>query len=113
MAEDEENSPKASPLTLSKVLKTLSEGEEVERIRKIRRIEEQPRETIPIVEAEEEFINEEMGGFKDYTEKPVLFPTTAEEITAPPIITKNRGKQRAEAKESSSSELLVLMKEMR
>ena len=48
-----------------------------------------------------------MGVFNDYIEKPVLSPD-AEETT-----TKNRGKQRAEAEESSSFELLVLMKEMR
>ena len=113
MAEDEEKSPKASPLTLTGVHKTPVEGEEAERIRKRRSTEEQARETILTLEVEGEFENEERGVFEDYTEKPVLFPTTSEETTTPPVIIENRGKQRAEAKESSSSELLVLMKEMR
>ena len=34
VAENEEKSQKSSPLTLTEVLKTLAEGEEVERIRK-------------------------------------------------------------------------------
>ena len=38
--EEDENSPKASPLTLSRALKALVEGEEVERGRKRKRIEE-------------------------------------------------------------------------
>ena len=54
-----------------------------------------------------------MGAFEYYTEQLALFPTTVEETAAPSVITENRGKQRAKAKESSSSELLVLMKEMR
>ena len=54
-----------------------------------------------------------MGNFEDYIKQPVLFPAIVEEITTPLVRTKNRGKERAEAKESSSSELLVLMKEMR
>ena len=53
-----------------------------------------------------------MGVFEDYIEQPVLFPTTVEETVAPPVRTENRGKQRVEAEESNSSELLVLMKEM-
>ena len=64
MVEDEENSSKASALTLTRVLKTPAKGEEVERIKKIRRIEEQPRETVHIVEAGEEFVNEERGVLK-------------------------------------------------
>ena len=63
MAEDEEKSPKASPLTLAGVLKTLVEGEEVERIRKRRSTEEQPRETILRLEDDGEFENEERGVF--------------------------------------------------
>ena len=64
---------KASSLTLIGVLKTPAEDEEVERIRKRKRVEkEHLRETAPIVEAKEEFENEEMGGFEDYTEQPVL-----------------------------------------
>ena len=42
----------------------------------------------------------------------MLFPTTTEETSALPIKTENKGKQRAEAEESSSSELLVLIKEV-
>ena len=42
--EEDKNSPKASPLILIRALKVLVEGEEVERGRKTKRIEEQPRE---------------------------------------------------------------------
>ena len=97
VAEHEEKSMKASPLTLTGVLKTLVEGEEVKIIRKRRRTKERPRETIPIIEVEREFENEERGVFEDYIEQPVFFPTTVEEIPAPPVSTENRGKQRAEA----------------
>ena len=92
VAKYEEKNPKSSPLTLTGVLKTPVEGEEVERIRKRRRTKEQLKETISTVEAEGEFENEERGIFKDYTEQPVLFPTSVEETTAPPIITENKGK---------------------
>ena len=61
VAEDKEKSPKAFPLTPTGVLKTPIEGEEVERIKKRRRTEEQPRETVLVVEAEEEFVNEKGG----------------------------------------------------
>ena len=64
VAEDEEKSPKSSPLTLTRVLKTLAEGEKVERIRK-RITKEKPKETVPIVEAEGEFEIEERGVFED------------------------------------------------
>ena len=113
MAKYEKKSPKASPLIITRVIKTSAEGEQVERIRKRRRLEEQPKEIVLIVEAEREFENEEMGVFEDYTEQPVLFPTTTEEKAALLVRTENRGKQRVEAEESSSFELLVLMKEMR
>ena len=60
--EDEENSPKASPLTLTGVLKPPIEGEEVERIRKRKIVEtEQPRESVPLVEAEAELKHEKLG----------------------------------------------------
>ena len=80
VAEDEEKSPKAFPLTPTGVLKTPTKGEEVERIKKRRRTEEQPKETVLVVEAEEEFVNEKRGSFEDYIEQLVLFPTTVEEI---------------------------------
>ena len=95
MEEDEEKSPKASSLTLTEVLKTPAEGEEVERIRKRKRTEEQPREIAPIVEAEEEFLNEEMGGFEDYTEQPLLSPNAKETILTPISVEEN-GKKRVE-----------------
>ena len=61
-----EKCPKTSPLTLTIVCKTPSKDEEVERIRKRKRVnKEQSRETVPVVEAEEEFENEEIEGFKD------------------------------------------------
>ena len=92
VAEEEENSPKATPLTLTGVFKTLAEGKKGERIKKMRRIEEQPRETVHTVEAEREVENEEKGIFEDYTEQPVLFSTTVEETVAPFVKTENRGK---------------------
>ena len=74
---------------------------------------EQPRETVPIVKAEEEFENEERGGFEDYTEQLVLSPTTVEEIAAPPIRNESRGNRKATCEERSNHELLVLLKYMR
>ena len=53
---------------------------------------EQPKEIVPTIEVEGRFENEEMGNFEDYIENLVLFPTTIEEITTPPIRTENRGK---------------------
>ena len=89
-SETEKKSPKASHLTLIGVLKTPTEGEEVVRTRKRRITEEQPKETVLAVEAEREFENEERGDFEDYIEKLVLFTTTIEETTAPPVRTENR-----------------------
>ena len=74
---------------------------------------EQPRETVPIVKVEEEFENEERGGFEDYTGQLVLSPTTIEEIAAPPIITKSRRNRKATCEERSNHELLILLKYMR
>ena len=65
-----------------------------------------------IEEAEEEFENEEMRGFKDYTEQPVLSPTTKEAAPAP-IRAGKRGKRRAKEQESCNIELLSLLKKMR
>ena len=63
MNEEEEKCPKASPLTLPRALKAPGKAEEVERIRKRKRTEEQPREPIHTVEAEEENDSgEERGG---------------------------------------------------
>ena len=105
-SETEEKCLKYSPLTLTGVLKTPKEDEEVERIRKRKIVEkEQPRETVPIVEAEEEFEIEEMGGFEDYTKQPVLSPN-AKEIIPTPVRVEERGKRRVEVQESSDSELL-------
>ena len=78
-----EKCPKSSPLTLTGVLKTLIGDEKVKIIRKRKIIEkEQPKETVLIVEAEEEFENEEMGGFEDYTEQSVLSPNAKKTILA-------------------------------
>ena len=91
MVEDEEKSPKASPLTLTGVLKTPVKDEGVKRRRKRKIVEkEQPKEKIPVVEAEDE--NDEMGVFEYYIEQPGLFPTSEEETTTPPVKTENRGK---------------------
>ena len=107
---------KASPLTLARFLKTLVEGKEVERIRKIRRINEQPRKIVPVVKAEEEFVNEEKGGgrgdFEDYTEQPVLF-SNAEETIPALVRVEERGKRRAEVQENNNYEPLSLLTEMR
>ena len=63
----EEKCPRASHLTLTRVLKTLAHGEEVKRARKRKRAAtELLRKEIPIVEEEPE--TREMGGFKDYPE---------------------------------------------
>ena len=95
-SETEDKCLKASPITLIGVLKTPAEGEEVERIKKRKTMEkEQSRETVPTVEAEEEFENEERGGIKDYTEQPVLSPTI-EEAAPAPVRAEERGKRRAE-----------------
>ena len=110
-SEAEEKRPKASPLTLTltRVLKTPAEDEEVERIRKRKRVnKEQSRETVPIVEAEEELENEEIGGFKDYTKKLVLSPNAEETIPAL-VRVKESEKIRAEVQESSNFELLSLL----
>ena len=84
---------KSLSLTFIGVPKTQVEDEEVERIRKRKMVEkEQPKEIVPTLEGEVRFENEERGDFEDYTEKLVLFPTTIEETTTPPVRTENRGK---------------------
>ena len=85
VVEEEEKSLNASLLTLTGVLKTPAKGEEVERIRKRRRIEEQHREIVNTVKAEREVENKERGVFEDYIEQPVLFPNTTEETTTPHV----------------------------
>ena len=105
---------RSSPLTLTRVLKTLVQGEKVERARKKKRSTiELPREATPAVEEEQEI--EEMwgggGGVEDYPEQPVL-SLRAEEI----VHAHNRekkGKKRAEEQESNNSELFSLLIEMR
>ena len=52
--EEEEKSLKASQLTLTRALKALVEGEEIERRRKRKRTEEHPRELVPTIEAKED-----------------------------------------------------------
>ena len=67
--EDEEQSPKASPLTLIGLLKSPVEGEEEKRIRKRKMVEtKQPREPVLTVEDEDELEHEERGGLEDYIE---------------------------------------------
>ena len=72
--EEEEKSPKTSRLTFIGALKARVEGEKVERIRKRKRTEEQPRETVPTVEAEEESYSEENEGFEGPSKKPFSPP---------------------------------------
>ena len=62
-------------------------GEKVVRIRKRKRIEEQPREIVPIVEDEREIENEERAIFEDNTVQLQDLPITVEETTTPPVIT--------------------------
>ena len=109
---------KTFPLTLNRILKAPTQGEEVERTRNIKRATtELPKETVLTIEeepereemGEEEPEREEMGGgggegVEDYLKQPVLSPKNEEEIPA---------QKRAEEKESSASELLSLLTEMR
>ena len=61
-SETTEKCLKYSPLTLTRVLKTPANDEEVKRIKKRKRVnKEQPREIFHVVEAKEEFENEERG----------------------------------------------------
>ena len=55
--------------------------------------------------------SEEKGEYEAYAEQPMLSPT-ADQGTPAPTRTEERGKQRAETKESSASEPLSLLKEM-
>ena len=61
---------------------------------------------------EKEASSEERGDFEAYAEQSVLSPTTNQGELAQ-IRVKERGKQRAETKESSNFELLALLKEMK
>ena len=64
----EEKYPRDSPLTLTRVLKTATQGEEVERARKRKReATELPMEATPTDKEEPE--TEEMRGFEDYPEQ--------------------------------------------
>ena len=77
-SETEEKCLRSSPLILTRVLKTLEQGEEVERARKRKRVATKfQREATPTVE--EELETEEIGGFEDYPEQPML-SSKAEEI---------------------------------
>ena len=65
MNEEEENSLKASPLTLIGALKAPIEGEEVERRRERKRAKavEVPREPVPTIEHDEESYSKKTWGF--------------------------------------------------
>ena len=64
-SETKENCPRSSPLTLTRVLKTLAQCEVVEIARKIKIVDTYlPREATPTAEEEPEA--EEMRGFKYY-----------------------------------------------
>ena len=79
--ETEEKYTRPSSLTLTRVLKTPAQGEEVERARKRKRAYTNlPREEAPAVEEEPE--TEEMGGFEDYLKQPVLSPSVEEIFAA-------------------------------
>ena len=53
-----------------------------------------------------------MGGFEAYSEQPLLSPT-ADKAAPTQIRVEKKGKQRAENEGSNTSELLILMQEMR
>ena len=90
VSETEEKGPRVSPLTLTRVLKTPTQGEEVERIRKRKRTTiELPREVTPVIEEEPETKERGggggggwVGGFEDYKEKPVFSPNVDETVSA-------------------------------
>ena len=108
--ETEEKCPRPSPLTLTGVLKTLAQCEQVEKARKRKRAYTNfPREEDPTVEEEPE--TEEIWGFEDYPKQPMLSPSAAEILLAQNIA--ERGKRRAEEQESSTYELFSLLTEMR
>ena len=97
--ETEERCLRSSPLTLTRVLKAPTQGEEVKISRKRKRVAiKLPRETTPVVE-EEPKIEERGGGggegFEDYPEQLVLFPRAKEE-TMPTQNILERGNRRAE-----------------
>ena len=76
-SETEEKYPRPYPLTLTRVLKTPAQGEEVERARKRKKADTNfLREEAPAVEEEPE--TEEMGGFEDYPKQLVLSPSAKE-----------------------------------
>ena len=109
-SETEEKCPRSSPLTLTRVLKAPAQSEEVERARKRKRADTDfPRDAVPTVEEEPK--NEEMGGFEDYPEQPVLSPSAEETLSAQNI--EERGKRIAEEQDSNNSEMYSLLIEMR
>ena len=98
-SETEERCLRASPLTLTGFLKTPAQGEEVERARKGKRASiEMLREV------------EEIWGFEDYLEQPVLSPRAEE--TMPAQNRAESGKSIVEEQESSNYELFSLLTEM-
>ena len=73
---------------------------------------EQPREPVLTVVATIERNNEEIGGYEAYSKQLVLSPTL-EEVALAQLRDEARGKQIAEAEESSNSELLNLIRNMK
>ena len=110
-SETYEKYPRSSLLTLTRVLKTPAQGEEVEKARKRKRENTDfPREAAFTVEEEPE--TEEIGGFEYYPEQPMLSPSVEETLHAQNLV--ERGKRRAKEQESSTSTLLTKMrKEMK
>ena len=80
---------------------------------------EQPKELVPTVVAEEKVVvkkwGEGRGGggrYEDYSEQPVLF-LTADEVTQVQARAEEEWKIGATSEENSTSELLILMQEIR
>ena len=76
---------------------------------------EQPKELVPAVVAEEKVVVKKWGGggrYEDYLEQPVLF-LTADEVTQVQARAEEKWKIGATSEENSTSELLILMQEIR
>ena len=90
--ETEEKCPRSSLLTLTMVIKTPAQGEEIEIARKRKIVDiDLPREAAATVEKEPEA--KKMGGFECYPEQPLLSPSAEE--TLPAQNRAERGKRRA------------------
>ena len=109
-SETEDKCLRSSPLTLTRVLKAPTQGEEEKRARKRNRVAlELPKEAT--FTAKEEIETEEKGGgWRLLRETSVLSPKDEEEMPTHNRV--ERWKKRAEEQESSAYELLSLLIKM-